>query len=273
MAEISKDALEYLIQQGKASAAPHVIKASDGVERVVHQNGSMTIIKPREHTEIAERPLRIMQAVKVRDAASFLAYHALYSDENTRAFASRDNGCVLAVLDYHKSDDKTARFCGHSVTLALRHTEEWEKWTKNNGKQMEQSEFAEFIEDNAPDVVEPSAAAMYELATTLQATTHVDFKQAVNLQNGEVQLRYEETINGKFGKGETQIPRTFKISIGVYDGQDPILMEARIRFRNKNNKLTFWYQLLYADRWKREAFNAVVKEVAAGGVTVFNGSL
>lgn len=272
MAEIGKDALEYLIQQGKDLAQPKIIKAADGVERMVSPNGAMTIIVPKEHTILADHPVRIEQSVKVRDAASFLAYHGLYSDENSRAFASRDQGWIHAVLDYHKSD-KTARYGKHTVTLALRHTEEWGKWTNNNGKPMEQADFAEFIEDNAPDVIEPSAAAMYEFATTLQATTNVDFKQSVDLQSGEVQLRYEETINGKFGKGETRIPRTFKISIGVYEGQDPIQMEARIRFRNKGGKLTFWYQLLYVDRWKRDAFNAVVKEVAAGGVTVFNGSL
>ncbi len=273
MAEITAEALKLILETGQSLAKPKVVTSKDGVEWIMKPDGTLAIINPKEHTFLAERPVRIEQAVGVRDAASFLAYHALYSDDNSRAFANRDNSSVHCVLDYHESEDKKARHGKHALTLVLRHTEEWQKWTKSNGRQMEQAEFAEFIEDNAPDVVEPSAATMLEMATTLQAKTDVDFKSAVNLQSGEVQLRYEENISGKFGKGETQIPKSFKISIPVYDGQDPVQIDARIRFRNRGGKLTFWYQLLYVDRWKRDAFNAVVKEIAAGGVTVFNGSL
>lgn len=273
MPELTKEALELLIGTGKSLAKPVTFTAKDGVEWLLAPDGKLTVVVPREHTYLADRPVRIEQGVKVGDAASFLSYHALYSDENSRAFADRDTNSVRAVLDYHKSDDKTARFGKHTLTLMLRHTEEWQKWTKSNGKAMEQAEFAEFLEENAPDIVEPSAAAMLEMATTLQATTDVQFKKAVNLQSGEVQLRYEENINGRFGKGEAVIPKSFKISIPVYDGQDAVQIEAMFRFRIRGEKLSLWYQLLHLDRWKRDAFSAVVKEVAAGGVTVFNGSL
>lgn len=273
MPEITEEALQLLLNTGKELSKPNTFTAKDGMEWLLTPQGTLVSITPREYTQLAERPIRIEQAVKVGDAASFLTYHALYSDENSRAFADRDTNSVRAVLDYHKSDDKTARFGKHTLTLMLRHTEEWQKWTKKNGQSMEQAEFAEFLEENAPDIVEPSAAAMLEMATTLQATTDVQFKKAINLQSGEVQLRYEENINGKFGKGDTTIPRSFKISISVYDGQDPVQIEAMFRFRIRGEKLSIWYQLLHLDRWKREAFNAVVKEIAAGGASVFNGSL
>lgn len=273
MSEYTEEAIQLLIDTGKSLAKPQTFTAKDGVEWLLAPDGKLTAVIPREHTYLAERPVRIEQAVKVGDAASFLSYHALYSDENSRAFAERDSNSIRAVLDYHKSNDKTARFGKHTLTLVLRHTEEWQKWTKSNGKPMEQAEFAEFLEENAPDVVFPSAADMLEMATTLQATIDVQFKKAYNLQSGAVELRYEENINGRFGKGEVVVPKSFKISIPVYDGQDAVQIEAMFRFRIRGEKLSLHYQLLHLDRWKRDAFNAVVAEIAAGGVTVFNGSL
>lgn len=253
---------------------PQKIDLGDGVSRILTTNGAILPIVPADQLDTAARPHRVKQSVVVRECKSFLDYWNLYSDIESRAFADRDKNQVVAVLDYHQTGDPNlARWGSHRLTLTLRFTEEWKTWTGKNGVKMTQAEFAEFLEDNALDIVEPSSATMVECASTLQAKNDVEFEQATNLQTGQVQMRYKEDIRGSWSNGNIEIPKRFSILVPVYDGQEAVRVDARIRFRLSGSKLTFWYQLHYKERLERAAFAAIVEQVAAGGVSVFNGTL
>ncbi len=146
-------------------------------------------------------------------------------------------------------------------------------FARKNGKREAQMEFAEFIEDNAPDIVEPDSATMLEVARDLSAKTDVDFASAIRLQNGQVQFKYSEQIKGTYGSGNLDVPERFTISIPVHIGSERVGITARLRYRIASGKLTFWYDLLRADMIERNAFLAVRKAIGDTlGVTVINGA-
>ena len=253
---------------------PKQLDLGDGITRILKPDGSTAHVVPADQLETAERPHRIKQTIAVRDCKSFLDYWKLYSDVDSRAFADRDKSLISAVLDYHQAAvAAVARWGSHRLVLTLRFTEEWKTWTGNNGVKMTQAEFAEFLEDNALDIIEPSSATMVECASTLQAKNEVEFEQATNLQSGQVQMRYKEEIRGSWSNGNIEIPKRFSILVPIYDGQEAVKVDARIRYRLSGSKLTFWYQLHYKERLERAAFAAIVEQVAAGGVSIFNGTL
>ena len=149
----------------------------------------------------AERPERIAQSVSVYDAESFCEYYKLFADASSRVAADETKCSVLAVLDYHEAKDSvegqldnSPRWGKHKLTLVLRNSPEWMRWTANNNKQLTQQEFAEFLEQNSIDIVAPSPAAMMEVARDLQATTEVEFGAGVRMQDGQVRFKYTETL-------------------------------------------------------------------------------
>lgn len=285
MAEIGVEVINRLLEIGKLQAQP--FESNDGLQRVLMPDGRIVVVTPKAHTEFAAGPFRVKAAVEVRDVESFVAYWKNHHDEDSVAFADRETHSILGVLDYHKAMQpqvlgfeswNQARWCNHRVTLKLKFTEEWATWKAGNGAQnkREQGAFAEFIEDNAPDVFDPPAATMMEMATTLQATTGAQFEQATNLQNGQIQLSYREEIKGTYGANKNQqMPKEFKIRVPVYEGEQPVTLTARIRYRISGGRLTMWYDLLHVERTERKAFDAVVERVAAGSgemaIRVYNG--
>ncbi len=218
-------------------------------------------------------PVRKEGTIKVLDAPSFCEYYALFHDENSRVFADETKKTILAILDYHAIGENAARWCAHRLDLTLRHSVEWTRWSSNNKQHKDQTDFAMFLEDNGPDIVDPSAAAMLEVARDLSATNDVQFGSAVRLQNGQVQLNYTENIKGTYGKDRLEIPEMFKILIPVYVGSAPVQLTARLRYRITSGKLTFWYDLLRADTVERTAFLAAHAEIGKTlAITIINGS-
>jgi len=200
-----------------------------------------------EDFQHAENPIRKRQVVTMYDVASFAAYYNLFRDGDSRIFADPAKRTFHAVLDYHEAGAGNARFCSHRVSLACKTTEEWEIWTTNNNKQMEQTAFAIFIEDNAPDITRPSGAVMLEVARSLKAKKDVDFLSDIDLTNGSVRFRYNEVVQGRVGGGEMEVPETFGLTFPVLVNSAAVEIEARLRWRvTSEKKLVFWYTLVRA---------------------------
>lgn len=222
-----------------------------------------------------ERPAAKRGTVSVLDAASFIEYWTLFSDEHSRIFADETKSQVLAVLDYHGIGENAPRWGRHRVNLTLRFSEEWSLWTGHNGQKnkFSQLDFAEFIEDNTPDFVQPKAADMLEMARTLSVKTDVDFSSAVRNSNGQVQIKYNETVRGTAGTGNVEIPEEFIIQIPVYVGTPRVPVRARLRYRLASGKLTIWYDLLRPDAIQRDVFVSTLEAIRGSIQTpIINGS-
>ncbi len=189
------------------------------------------------------RPARIRERVALHTCKSFVAYLAEHGgDMNSVVFFDESAGLFVAILDYHDGDPK---WCQHRAEYRLPRTQEWGTWIGQNRKAMSQADFAEFIESNMPDIVEPEGATLLEMVKKLQAKKTVQFESGVRLDNGQVEFIYVEDIRGTVTKGKVDIPAEFKIGIPPFRGEAPFGITARLRYRIGDDKrLVLWYDLV-----------------------------
>jgi uncharacterized protein YfdQ (DUF2303 family) len=209
-------------------------------------------------------PSRIRHTVTMKSADSFAAYVMLYADQFTRIFADPDKFYFRGALDFHgtKADNLEPKFVSHNVQFTMTQDDRWKIWRGMDGKPFSQAEFAEFIEDNRRDIEMPDPATMLEIARSLEAKTDVNFRQATNLQNGQVQIRYEEVVTaGVPNAGNIEVPTEFTIRIPVFFGEPPLSIPVRLRFRLHGGKLTFHYKLFRPLETEQDAFKAAVDQI------------
>lgn len=226
-----------------------------------------------EHLQAA--PFRARGTVQVRDAASFS--RLILNRKAPRGLrvygVMTPSPKFVAVLNDHASyapgwrDDRIVYDCPLS--------REWKTWTAASGKQMDQVAFAQFIEDNLPDIATPPAADMLEISRTLEAKKKVNFASGLRLSNGEHQITYEEQIEGASAKGRLQVPETFSIGIAVLEEGDRYQVEARLRYRIADGgKLTMWYDLLRPHKILEDAVTFAWKWLETElGETIVHGEI
>lgn len=217
-------------------------------------------------------PNRICAAPALHDVDSFCSYVNAYKDARTRLFANPQTNSFTAVLDYHSAGNP--EFLSHKASLTLRLSEEWTIWYGNHDKLIPQLVFAEFLEDNRTDIIRPDSATMLEVARDLQAHSDVNFASKINTVNGSAQLKWDETISSKVGAGVIDCPETFAIRVPVFFGEQPITVEARLRFRIGDGKLKFQYKLYRPAETLSLAFDAARERVkVVAGMDVLLGAL
>lgn len=221
---------------------------------------------------LCERPAHKRGSVTLRDAESFIAYFKLHQLGST-IWGTIDPPRFVAVLDDHRRDEPGWR--EHTATYTCPISKEWAIWSRNSGKGCAQTEFAQFIEDNLPDVIEPEAAQILEISRSLTAKKKVDYTSAVRLANGEVQFIYQEEIQGTTQKGQLQIPEEFVIAIPVFENGPRYKLTARLRYRiaEDTKRLVMWFDLLRPHKVLEDAVMEVWREIAEQtGASIFHGS-
>lgn len=208
------------------------------------------------------RPSRAVGTVRVQTVDDFSLYVARHDDpEATTVWADIDTGKLVGVIDDHSDAD--AGWGEHRVELTLKPTEAWLHWTKRSGTLMDQETFAEHVEDGMSEIVEPSAAELLDIVTTMQGHTNAEWKNAVRLQDGSVQFVYnEEATATAGGNGELQIPQTFKLGIAPFLGEDRYALTARLRYRVKSGKLEIGYKLDRPGDVVRDAIDQIATRLA-----------
>ena len=224
----------------KANATPVTTEAIHGL--IVPKDCDLKSLKEFQYPD-GIRPSRIIGTVNLRDAVSFCRYYSAFADDRSRIFAEPAYQSFLAILDYHGAGERTPEFLSHRAAFQMVLDERWKVWAGKSEKQFSQSDFAEFIEDNNADILEPSGATMLEVARDLKASMGANFESKVTPKNGQIQMRYTEQIDGKVGTGAMEVPEFFKLSIPVYYNEEPITISARLRYRIQGGSLTFHYKL------------------------------
>lgn len=214
---------------------------------------------------------RSQGSIAVHDATSFLdAVHArrlstvapgIYADEEAKD--------LVAVLDDDLGDTPGRR--AYRVSLALRATPEWAAWKSRSGRNQEQEDFAEFIEEHIGDITDPPGAVMLELAQSIEGTAQADFAAGHRLQSGARQVMWKETV--KAGSGAIEIPPKFTIAVSPFFGAVPVDVDALLRFRINGGHLLLSYKLVDPDKVERDVFATIVNAVESSGAisTVVRG--
>lgn len=262
-----------LIAAGTALADPTT--AHGGTPFVVVPSGYHT--HDLEH--LLPTPARKRAHVDLLDRVSFSQYVLRHIGlSSTVLYANVDyakSHCAIkAVLDDHTADGPLWREHEANFVPALSH--EWLTWTKADRTEFSQSKFAAFIEDNLADIATvdgmPTAAQMLGMALQFEMTSDKKFKKKVDLQAGGVTLEFVDQADAETTTKMALFQR-FTVGIPVFDGStDAYPIEARLKYRQRDTGLVFWFELVRPDRVFRTAvtgeFDAISEAV---GLPILRG--
>lgn len=207
-------------------------------------------------------PSRIKQSVSIQSITSFTDYIARHGNESSMIFFDRDSERFVFVADYHGKDGKAA-WCDNVATLQLTRTPSCQNWIAKHNQQFGQEAFGLFIEENASDIVNPSAAVMMQLATEMKAKKDVEFESSVKLDNGSFVFGYKESVGATFNNGQTQVPADFQIGFVPFRGmKDGFKLDAKFRYRISSSRLALWYTIPLLAKMIDDALDEVMKSIA-----------
>jgi uncharacterized protein YfdQ (DUF2303 family) len=218
--------------------------------------------------------------VKAESLASFAKYANDHALEESAVFASLEQNRLEAIIDWNNPQGAVGGMARHRCQLELKFTPNWLAWFSLNGKQIAQVAFAEFIEEHLDDVIDPAAATLLEVVTTLSGKRNVNFKNVVRLGNGDTGIQWEETTQAKAGEtGELAIPSEITLELPIYRGcevETTFRIRTLFRYRIHDGRLAFEIKMLGIEQIRDDAFKAVLEElgkVLAEGIPLFSGSV
>ena len=200
-------------------------------------------------------PRKVEAKPQFNDIESFIDYVKLYKKDESVLFADQDDLIFKAVLDYHNK--ASASWCSHKAVYQCKRADEWSIWLDKNDKGFTQEEFAEFLEDRAQDVTEPTGGELLELATQFRVIRKAVFGSAMRLSTGEFQLQYSEDNQ----KGTIEFPEEFTLGIAPFHNGDKYEVKARLRYRLREGNVTFSYKLIEPSRIVEHAFSETIDKV------------
>lgn len=222
---------------------------------------------------LLKTPRRKKAEITLSDTESFIEYVATHGgEENCNIYCKADfeSGGIafLAVLNDHSSNLNGQMWRDHTALYTPEKSVEWKRWAANDKKQMNQLEFATFIEDNLDDIAPvdgmPSRADLLEMILKFEANQDSRLKQHVRLQSGGIELNF---VNNDDEQTIQRMKMFEKISIGipVFDNdKNNYRIDARLRYRTREGKLTFWYELIRADKVFKAAAENMINEIKTG---------
>lgn len=145
---------------------------------------------------------------RLGDVESWVAYVKKHSD--TESFLTWSAAGLSAFIDYphpHK----------WSAAYPFVQTVEFRRWSGlATGQSVELKKVVEFLEDNAPDIFEPSSAALLDLLRMLKANTNATADVELR-ENGTSRVKFERDSNVK-GANDAELPSEITIAIPVLKG-------------------------------------------------------
>lgn len=213
------------------------------------------VVEPRE--DLMEYPQRIRETVHLSDPTSFACYVNRYKGEFSLLRQTTGNG-VQAVLDYHAPGE--ASWCAHVAHLTLRFSPEYSAWLNFVGEGRSQVQLAEFLEDWIHTVASPDGAVLRNMVLKFQALKETTFRQSVNLTSGDVNLTFvEDSETGR--ENSASFPSELALVMPIFEGGQPEQIDARLRYRIRDGKLSFTVVMLQSDLRMRRAFDEVCEAI------------
>jgi uncharacterized protein YfdQ (DUF2303 family) len=239
------------------------------------------------------RPARRTGKAMAQTLHSFIALVNRHKDADSAIFADMDWKApgFTAVIDYHRGEEAEhePRHLGHRITYSFPLSEEWKTWLARDGKAMSQLDFAAFIEERIADLSAPKdteadeiehlfrtrvadPGEVVQLSRGLAVSVDSRVARAVTLQSGEGEMVFEEVHRDGSGQKLT-IPGVFMISVPVFFRGAQARLPVRLRYRVKDEMVTWFYQLWRPDTYVTDAIlrdrDAVAVET---GLPIYEGA-
>lgn len=228
-------------------------------------------LEERDDSKKLPTPLRKLATVRLRDTDSFIDYvkrHGSLTDSTVWCQADYTKGQVafVGIINDHGEDPDKAAWRDHRAHFSPEFSEEWRRWIGKNKQSFSQAEFAAFIEENLKDVASPEGSGfpagseMLAMALQFEATQDMRFKSAIRLQNGGVNMSFVQDDDDQTLQ-KMQMFERFAIGIPVFWNGDAYQIDARLRYRVRDGKLTFHYELIRHDKVLEAATNTVIATI------------
>ena len=255
--------------------------ASHGVHQIAVPKGAD--LKELDAEKYYANPRRAKGTATMGDQDSFIAYVSEFAKPGTAVWC--DFNPQTAKLDFKAVIDEhaptMAGWRGHTAAYTPAMSIEWMNWKGSNGsgKTFGQVEFAEFIEKNENDIAlvdgYPTSLQMHAMATEFVFRGEMSVKSHVRLQDGSVRLNYIADADSGTVE-QMKLYEKFAIGIPVFwtvpgtDGEGKALpvaayrIDARLKYRVKEGKVSFWYELIRPDRVHQMAALELIQAIKAG---------
>ncbi len=252
-----------LLAAGAAIGMPRTHSTPDARPYAIVPEGYTVQVLPR-----ARHPERPKASVQLRDAASFIRYYNDHKIDASRIYARLDPALFLAVFD--EFDGKVPAADGTALQADWREfraafsvpaSREWKLWTAADRKPMDQLSFAEFLQDNLPDVVQPAGADLLQLALNFEAAQTGTYVATQRLQDGSHNLQWRADNNSS---GSVKLPENITLQIPVFENEATSELQARLKYRVKDGQLTLWYELVRPHKVLEAAFRSAWDRIAEG---------
>jgi uncharacterized protein YfdQ (DUF2303 family) len=251
---------DAIAETARMAAIPDVLEPGT-LYLIPSQDGGVRQIDTDAYADRPRRKGKGSNTLIVADVESFGAYldkHGIR--EETEVIASVSGGTFLATINAGTQSE--AGWGDHGALLRLTESKEWKRWAGQSGKLMGQAEFAEFIEDNAENIVDPSSAEILEIAQSLQIHRGVEFESGHRLSDGNVRFGYRETTTATAGAvGDLSIPATLGLALRPFEGGEAYRVIATFRYRLVQKQLHLGFKLQGIDRVREDAFAEVADTV------------
>lgn len=273
-------------QRNLAETLAHELKQPIKLESLYHGVFNRYGLPPgwtmaeKDDENLLPSPRRKTAMVVLDTAESFAVYMTRHRDEHPTIWVKADftQGRVsfVGILNDHGPGFEEQAWRDHRATFSPRFSEEWARWKSKSREHFSQADFASWIEDNVADIVEsdgsPSGAQMLLMAINFEANQDRRFKSAIRLQNGGVDVTFVQDDDTQTLEKMKLFDR-FSIGIPVFWGGDAYQIDARLRYRVRDGKLTFWYELIRPDRTLEAATRTVIEKIKTEtGKPLFFGS-
>ncbi|MBS7698744.1 MULTISPECIES: DUF2303 family protein [unclassified Chelatococcus] len=223
-------------------------------------------------------PERRKGTARVTTLRAFVELVNRHKDDGSAVFARTEwpSPGLTAVVDYHTLDN-APRHGEHRIYYPYPVTQEFEAWINNNGKGLSQADFAEFLEERAPDLAEPteieidkytklfktrvaSPNEVFDLARGLSVRVDMKVANHVKIQSGESQLVFNEQHTND--KGEPiVVPGLFILQVPAFIDGEAVRIPVRLRYRVKGGDIMWAYALYQWEQVLRERVKLDLEQV------------
>lgn len=263
MNEITENNVNALLNAGAALNDP--ITVHGGIPYVTLPDGYAV----HDLERLGDIPSRKRATVSVTNVSSFVGYVVKHGDTESCVVYAAINGqasrCELtAVLNDHETADPGWR--DHRCIFDPEKSVEWVRWMSKNKVQMNQADFAAWLEDNLGDIANvqgmPTGAQMLTMALAFEATAEKRLKSRINLQSGGVRFEYVEDED-KDTRTSMDVFQRFTLGLPVFEGSsDAYPVEARLKYRETGGKVLFWYEPIRPDKAFKTAVQSTLDLIA-----------
>lgn len=222
----------------------------------------------RDDEKLSMTPRRKRAKVRAHDAESFVDYLARHgSSTHTTVWCQADYAAgkveFTAIVNDH-GEEEDPHWRDHTASFQPIFSQEWKAWTVMNKKTFSQAEFAAFIEEYIKDIASaeglPTGSQMLEMALAFEANQDMRFKSAIRLQNGGVQMSFVQDDDGQT-LAKMQMFDRFAIGLPVFWNGDAYRIDARLRYRVREGKVTFWFELVRPDKVLEAATKTLIDQI------------